>query len=135
MPSHFCQLIFQLYVLCVLIAGSLFSLQGFPRISLYFPVRDCSTQILSLFSSSKKLWFHCVDYTLHMKSTRQSPNRPTDPKSQQQKQACALSEVMIYRLWNFFLGGDCNWRCPIPADVKNESTVFPQIVSAETILF
>ena len=26
----------------VLIAGSLFSLQGFPCISLYFPVRDCS---------------------------------------------------------------------------------------------
>ena len=78
-------------------------------------------QILSLFSSAKKLWFHCVDYTLHMKSTRKSPNRPTDPKSQQQKQACALSEVMVYRLWNFFLGGDCDRRCPIPADVKNES--------------
>ena len=29
--------------------------------------------------------------TLHMKSTRKSPNCPTDPKSQQQKHACALS--------------------------------------------
>ena len=27
-----------------LIAGSLFSLQGFPCISLYFPVRDCSVR-------------------------------------------------------------------------------------------
>ena len=31
----------------VLIAGSLFSLQGFPCISLYFPVRDCSVQCSS----------------------------------------------------------------------------------------
>ena len=29
----------------VFIAGSLFSLQGFPCISLYFPVRDCSVPI------------------------------------------------------------------------------------------
>ena len=97
------------------------TLSGCCCCTVYTPHFSSVSQILSLFSSAKKLWFHCVDYTLHMKSTRKSPNRPTDPKSQQQKQACALSEVMVYRLWNFFLGGNCDWRCPIPADVKNES--------------
>ena len=31
----------------VFIAGSLFSLQGFPCISLYFPVRDCSVEVVA----------------------------------------------------------------------------------------
>jgi hypothetical protein len=37
----------------VFIEGSLFLLQGFPCISLYFPVRDCSADLITYISVSR----------------------------------------------------------------------------------
>ena len=50
----------------VLIAGSLFWLQGFPCISLYFPVRDCSTCQKHLVD--RRTWQNLIDITHYCRS-------------------------------------------------------------------
>ena len=56
----------------VLIAGSLFSLQGFPCISLYFPVRDCSAVIISahnMFFPGLSLEFSSIELVIQWRAS------------------------------------------------------------------